>query len=741
MPSVVRVPRAGDTALAAAESALAQGRPWRATELVTPLLRDPARRTPAAVLLAARAAAAWSGWVEVVTLLSAEPWVDTLFAGHGDALLARAFVERELARDAVAPATHAVERAPNGHERGMRLVLLARAYDQLNVRDSARDAYTRAADELPAAAEWLRLRAAAITDDSASRAAVYATLRLPTTKRRADLIEAQALERSGDSLAGARAYAAAGAPTSALRLRLALASATIASGAASPAMRDSLRGQLVGLLASVRGAADVRVVVDLLDASFDALEPAEELAVARALGAGGGTRAAVAYEHAFARGVGTPDDRFAYATLLVRLGRPKDAVVQFARVKEPRPLAASAAYQRARTMVNQGNITAARTALRDVVRDYPEDGSAASALYLLADLATDEQRDEDARDALLALGRRFPTNARASTARFRAAMIAFTAGSFAVAAAEFDTLRQRYGSSAEALAAGYWGGRAWAAAHDSAAARVRWRAVSERDPVSYYADLSARKLGEEPWAPPAAADSFAAFPALDSALARIDLLETLGMADEAGLEYDRVVADADSSVEKLLATADAMRARRLTIRAITLAQRAQSRGAPRDARLYRLLYPMVLRDGITAEAKQSGLDPWLVAGLIRQESRFDAKATSAAGARGLMQIMPAVGQQLSGSLGMPVWDPVLLYQPDVNAILGTRHLADLTKQYNEVAHVLAAYNAGVSRVDRWKTKSGTQDVEVFIEQIPFVETRDYVRLVLRNRDMYRALYP
>jgi soluble lytic murein transglycosylase len=102
--------------------------------------------------------------------------------------------------------------------------------------------------------------------------------------------------------------------------------------------------------------------------------------------------------------------------------------------------------------------------------------------------------------------------------------------------------------------------------------------------------------------------------------------------------------------------------------------------------------------------------------------------------------MPDVGRTVARSLGFPLWDPVLLYQADVNARLGTRHLADLFRQYDELPHILAAYNAGMSRVERWRTKAGVDDPEMFTERIPYVETRDYVRIILRNRDLYRALY-
>ena len=83
----------------------------------------------------------------------------------------------------------------------------------------------------------------------------------------------------------------------------------------------------------------------------------------------------------------------------------------------------------------------------------------------------------------------------------------------------------------------------------------------------------------------------------------------------------------------------------------------------------------------------------------------------------------------------------MLYQPDVNVRLGAAHLAGVLRQYPSPGYALADYNAGGSRVRRWRTKAGSADPELFAERIPYAETRDYVRIVLRNRELYRALYP
>jgi len=102
--------------------------------------------------------------------------------------------------------------------------------------------------------------------------------------------------------------------------------------------------------------------------------------------------------------------------------------------------------------------------------------------------------------------------------------------------------------------------------------------------------------------------------------------------------------------------------------------------------------------------------------------------------------MPAVGQQVARALGFPLWDPALLLDPDANLAIGTAHLQAALREYDALPRALAAYNAGGSRVARWVRKPGTADPELFAERIPFTETRDYVRIVQRNRELYRVLY-
>ena len=719
-----------DSTIEEARRALAQGRPWHATELLVPVLADSTRRTPQAVLLAATAAAEWRGWRQVRELLNGAEWIDSLENGRGRELLARAALGLEDDSTAATEAAIAASTAHDDRARGVRLVLLARALDRIDARDSARASYERAAQLLPSAGDWLQLRAAGVAADSAERAGIYAALTTDVARARIASTEALARERTGDIPGAIRAFTANRAVLSALRLR--------AATETDSAARASVRGELIAVVRG--GGTNASTATQILDSSFTPLTPTTELAIGRGLPASSATRAQAAYARAFAADLGTAADRFKYGEILFRLDHYADAAASFARVKAPDALAPSAAYQRARSVLYTGDGARARTMLRALVRDHPKDESAGLALYLLADLATDERRDVAARESFRELARRFPRHPRAPVAALRAALIEYTNGRPKAAAAELDSIVAKYGNSGEASAARYWSGRAWAAAGDTARAHQRWRDAATRDHVSYYGAASARRLGQEPWVPPAAPDSFARLEPVEAGFARIDLLNRLGMDVEAGLEADRLTADANESLERMLSTAAGFRDRGDTPRSISLAQLAIGKGAPRDARVYRLLYPVVLRDVLIEESRATELDPTLVAALIRQESRFVPRATSAAGARGLMQVMPDVGRTLARSLKFPLWDPVLLYQADVNAKLGTRHLADLFRQYDELPHILAAYNAGTSRVERWRTKEGVEDPEMFTERIPYVETRDYVRIILRNRDLYRALY-
>ena len=613
------------------------------------------------------------------------------------------------------------------------IVLRARELDRADSLEAARAAYDQAAQKLPQVSDWLYLRAAGVTADSAARAGYYARLRTGVARDRIRWTDAIARERTRDFAGAIRDYNALGAKLDALRLRI--------NPPADDASRTAARGELLSFISSSNNSADTREAIDLFDKVFTTATPAEELVIARAAGKSGlPDRAASAYAKALGARLGDASDNLGYGAVLFRLRKYPEAAAQFAKVRTPANLAAGAQYQRARSQIAEGNTAAGRVTLRAITTAYPKDTSAASALLLLADLATDENRDQDARQTLAALLKRFPTGRHATNARFRAGMISYIQGDRKGAAAEFDSLIARESNSTEALAAAYWAGRSYAALGDKTRSSARWRSIIAQEPLSYYAVMAAKRLDTTLVASDRSPSNYARIPEVDTTMSRIVALKDVGMDVEAGFENDRLFRDALADPKRIVATAHALAGTDQASRSIALGRRALD-DIGRSPENYRLYFPVLERETLISSSKENGLDPVLVAALIRQESNFNPLATSPAGARGLMQLMPAVGKTLADTKGIGPWDPDLLYQPAINIRLGTAHLRDLVRKYPEVVKVLAAYNAGESRVEKWSSKTGASDPEVFTERIPFVETRDYVRTILRNRAYYQPLYP
>ncbi len=160
--------------------------------------------------------------------------------------------------------------------------------------------------------------------------------------------------------------------------------------------------------------------------------------------------------------------------------------------------------------------------------------------------------------------------------------------------------------------------------------------------------------------------------------------------------------------------------------------------------LLKLAYPLPYKDELLTQAFKNDLDPYVVAGLIRQESEFAAGVVSRANAHGLTQIMPATGRELARRLGLRGFTKSMLFDPQTNLTMGTYYFKRLLDSLGgSVAHSLASYNAGKGRVTEWLSRGNLaedHDPAEFIETIPFDETRNYVQAVIRNAGMYRRIY-
>jgi soluble lytic murein transglycosylase len=316
-----------------------------------------------------------------------------------------------------------------------------------------------------------------------------------------------------------------------------------------------------------------------------------------------------------------------------------------------------------------------------------------------------------------------------------------------------------------ASAAMYFLGRLAEAAKDPAGARIYYEEIAREYPNQYYAMVARDRLSQLPRAEvksktPLEAEtflrsitfpqrsrkwSFDASPVTKARVARAKLLASAGLDNwaEGELRYGAEKEDQPQVMAMELASLLGKGKPEQALRSIKRYANGYLNlpfdSAPRD--FWRFAFPLPFRDDLDRFAKANSLDPFLVAALIRQESEFDPRAVSRTSARGLTQIMPETGRELSRRLHLAPYSTMRLFEPAVNLQLGTYYLKMVTTQlggHQEAA--LAAYNAGLSRARLWLTWGEFREPSEFIETIPFAETRSYVQIVLRNADLYRRTY-
>lgn len=158
-------------------------------------------------------------------------------------------------------------------------------------------------------------------------------------------------------------------------------------------------------------------------------------------------------------------------------------------------------------------------------------------------------------------------------------------------------------------------------------------------------------------------------------------------------------------------------------------------------RIWRYFYPFPYREITFKYAGDYKLDPYLLAAMMKAESNFNCHAVSARGARGLMQIMPETGRWVALQLGNPAFNPDQLFEPETSINFGAWYIADLEKEFHgDIVLVLAAYNGGRGNVWEWLSSKNLSEGKSTIDQIPFPETRNYVRKVLLYHRIYSHLY-
>lgn len=576
-----------------------------------------------------------------------------------------------------------------------------------------------------------------------ARAGLRLARLLESQGRRREALETLAAASSGAEKADAEAILAE-------KIRLSVA---IGDQAAA---RTAARALLVSGVAGSHLAQPARAVLRREEA---ALSPADRGRRARALFAAGDAARAAKLLSGVAPSAFPEADRAANLLALAqaqrRLRRSGAAEKTLARVPDDGTEAAFAAKLLAADLtlarLRGGREQAAappedpryepvRRALAELTRDAVPRGVRSGARERLVRLFAEQDRFDEALAQARAFVRESSGTGAAFEPLFKAAFARWSEGDAAGARQRFEVVETLAPEIGRARRLTYWKARCLEREGRAAEAGVLYRTLAAADPADFYAQLARRHVAAVPAPRPAAV----ADPAAATAIYRLpDELLRLRMFEEAAGEArllpasrgrDLRLAQAEFALGHFFAAIGAVK------KAFPQMGTAEETSVPDPWR--RLYYPIEEGGIVAAHAREAGVDAGLLRGLVRQESVFDARARSKAGAIGLMQLEPATAKTLSRSVLRSRYRRAFLYDPGKNVSLGAAYLKRLIEQFNgSLVFALAAYNGGPPVMARLVAASPGREEDEVLESHPFYETRDYVRRVLLYAESYRALYP
>ena len=394
--------------------------------------------------------------------------------------------------------------------------------------------------------------------------------------------------------------------------------------------------------------------------------------------------------------------------------------------------------EQARLLVRAGERGRALATLDAVVATGSK-ADKAEALYLKGRVLEDQARETEAIAVYRLVAANHPTREAAAASLWRLGWLAYGKRDAQGAQRSWTRLGELANAGAYRYPALYWTARAREQA--GGGGTELYDQILTEAPRSYYGLLAGARTGRGQEGSVTASVSLPTEPrealADDPGFARVALLRRINLVEDAAQELEDVVEGAAGDPVRLYGLAGAyVEVERYHMALRIMRRHFQAMAVTGDPLLPRafweMLYPWGWRDDVLAAALDAKLDPYLVAAVVREESSYYPRAVSRTGARGLMQLMPTTARLLA-----PAGD---LDDPVFNIQLGTRFLAGLLREFNDPRLAVAAYNAGPNRVRQWWAARRSDDIEVFVEQIPFDETRLYVKRVVLAWDEYRRIY-
>jgi soluble lytic murein transglycosylase len=411
-----------------------------------------------------------------------------------------------------------------------------------------------------------------------------------------------------------------------------------------------------------------------------------------------------------------------------------------------------ALFHMGRCAVKLGQDLTAATRFKEFVRRYPNMAGAAEALWQTGMAYQRRGRQRNARKIFLQLAERYPKSKYADEAAWRAGFALYQTRQYTVAAKAFLGLAGRTDESYMRDQGFYWAGKSFQKLGKDEEAQFWIARASEGFPSSYYSARARAVLGVREAVYPQTADGAQLVmgqsyePSIY--LRKGDMLASVGLYRQAEQEFDRArrvhqnnlfaLGDLLQRYERIHAMHKAL----AVSGEILMLEREQ--GVPMTMASFRRVFPTYYWGEISHTAEQMDLDPNLMIAIMRQESAFNHEARSRVGARGLMQVMPATGKVMARKEKIDPYSTEDLDDPRTSILLGGRHLSDHMKSFQrddgrQLGLALSAYNAGLTAARRWSRKLTEKDVDEFVESIPYKETRNYVKLVYRNYQVYSYL--
>jgi soluble lytic murein transglycosylase len=414
-------------------------------------------------------------------------------------------------------------------------------------------------------------------------------------------------------------------------------------------------------------------------------------------------------------------------------------------------------YLQAELARNVGDETGQDALVQELMTKYPQSRWLEEALYSGGNMYLIRRDATRAIADYAALVQHFPKSVYAPSAHWRAAWLSYRTRNYPDAARLMDEQIQNYPGGQEIPGALYWRARLYEdEEHNFPQALNYYNKLNDAYVNSYYGLLARQRIaaiGKRDVAEPTTALASVREvddPELIDQLPENDphLIKARLLANAALNEYIRpeIALSATSSEWGALAEADIYQSFGETTRALQAMKRSKIPFFALNVddvphAYWEILFPRPYWATMKQDAESNGLDPYLVAALIRQESEFNAGAVSRANAVGLMQLLPSTGKGLARRDGVRHFNANELLDPTINLELGTTDLKQAISKYGgQVEYALASYNAGDSPVRQWIAANDYKDVPEWVESIPYSETRDYVQSILRNREMYRAIY-